>query len=124
MRSVLIGAVAGLFIAGCAVTVDVPANRFDSPETLGKQWRVKVQGDYGGSNSVELTPLLSSSVPNTASPKFETTRFVRASGGVELFQNFDAELVLARIFVIANEVKRSRGMKVTVAQGIRDVLFH
>lgn len=94
MRVLAIGAALAFiaFLSGCAVTVDVPANRFDSPETLGKRWRVKVQGDYGGENSVVLTPYLSSAQPNTKDPQFLPTRFVRVGGGVEFFDNFDVEL--------------------------------
>lgn len=81
-----------LILSGCAITVNIPVNRFDSPETTGKLGRVKVAASGGGTDEVTLTPDYTATPPNTTSPYLDTGVFARVTGGVGLLDNLDVEL--------------------------------
>lgn len=81
-----------MLVSGCAVTVDVPTNRFDSPETTGKLGRLKLEADFGGSNSVVLTPDITAKAPDTAHPTFDTTKFLDVMAGVGLMDKLDVDV--------------------------------
>ena len=78
--------------SGCAVTIKMPANRYDSPETMGKQWRAKVATGLGGANNVILTPDFTTMAPNPQSPTFDTATEFQLRAGVAALENLDIEI--------------------------------
>ncbi len=81
-----------ILFASCAIKVKVPANRFDSPETMGGHFRIKLNGGIGGTHSVLLTEDYLTKAPDTTNPTHERSTFLRLGGGLSILENLDVEI--------------------------------
>jgi hypothetical protein len=91
MRALLI-AVLSLFCTGCSVLIQMPVNRFDSPEVVGQPGVIK--GDLGlqGVSQVTLTEDPASDVPpNVTTPLIEGVNRVRVTGTYSALEILDIE---------------------------------
>lgn len=62
-----------LNVAGCSIATRIPANRFDSPETVGKRWSGDFGGGFEGGNEYVITDDDTATPPNFSNPYFETS---------------------------------------------------
>ena len=81
-----------LALSGCAISVNIPINRFDSPETTGKLGRVEVAGSGGAEDEITLTSDYTVTPPNTTNPYLVVGTFARVLGGVGLLESLDVEV--------------------------------
>jgi hypothetical protein len=84
--------VAACALGGCTIQVNVPVNRFESPETVGKAGRVELDAAVGGSNDAVLTEDASTDAPSPAHPTGDHSAFFRFGAGVGLRDDLDLEL--------------------------------
>jgi hypothetical protein len=80
---------------GCPIRVNVPINRFDSPETRGRFG--KVHGDFGvqGTSKLTVVPDYTASPPVTNSRSFtDTSGGVRLAFGMGLMRRMDLDVKL------------------------------
>ncbi|MEO8199145.1 MAG: hypothetical protein ABI679_01365 [Gemmatimonadota bacterium] len=78
--SVFVALIAGPLLSGCAITLNLPANRFESPETQGSQG-LYLEAGVSGANKVVLVPSISASPPDVNSPAIVHENSGAAFGG-------------------------------------------
>ena len=78
-----------LLLPGCAITLNLPANRFESPEAQGGQ-SLYFEGGVQGANQLVIVPLTTADPPRVDSPSFRRSSSSALLGaGIGLFSRLD-----------------------------------
>lgn len=80
-----------LSLSGCATSVDVPLNRFESPE-IQKHLKIKVDAGVQKQASAVLSSDFTYYPPNTTNPRLKTDHEITGSGGLGLFDQVEIGL--------------------------------
>ena len=75
----------------CATTIDVPLNRFESPEAQ-KHMKVKFDGGYQKQASAVLTEDYTYNAPNTTNPRLTTDDEITASASLGIYDTFEVSI--------------------------------
>lgn len=85
--------VSTVLVSGCAVNVNIPANRFESPESLGPvrdKGKVEMGGGLGGSNNIIFSQDFTLYPIEPATPPIQrAVADVYVTGGIGLLDKFD-----------------------------------
>jgi hypothetical protein len=86
----------GLLAEGCAITMNMPASRFESPETRGKLLKVQLDGGLQGSHTVVVVNDITANPVQVNSPGFDRSNAsFRGAFGLGIFRDLDLSLKLA-----------------------------
>lgn len=78
-------------LSGCAITMQMPVARMDSPEVQGELGKGYVGGGLAIANKLTIIPDVTASPPQTASPSFDPSLVVPIKGGLGLWERMDLD---------------------------------
>lgn len=76
------------FLTGCAITLNVPVNRFESPESSGSG-QIFLEGGIQGASKAIIVSNTTASPPDVNSPAFERTSAGTVGVGVGILERVD-----------------------------------
>lgn len=95
----------GLGVSGCATTINLPGNRFDSPEVVDDAgFRAKAQLGYGGSTDIILTEDYTLRPPSPVAAPTHRVNTTRAEVGLGIFERLEMDLRLPGLLVLKYQI--------------------
>lgn len=87
-----------VLLSGCAISVTVPATRFDSPEVTGEQWRARSDLAVTGYNEIYLSTDFLYYAPDATNPMIRKSAGLRFDLGLGVHELVDFDFRLPGFF--------------------------